>query len=165
MLIRLNSYLLTEPVIEKMRVKIQETKEKKLEVGFGLCRLGKSNIIKAGDTCIGTECELTRTKECNIGLYTGGFHTHPTGSTNPSIADLLGAYFDEVECIGSATDDKIKCFVRAGPFIQEENKKIIDLSNKVESDLKANPNSETYQRWVDARNEILSQHFKEIEVV
>ncbi len=165
MLIRLNSYLLTEPVIEKMRAKIQETKEKKLEVGFGLCRLGKSNIIKAGDTCIGTECELTRTKECNIGLYAGGYHTHPRSDTDPSIADLLNAYNDEIECIGSPVDSKIKCFVRVGPFVPQDKEKIVEASAQVEIPLERKLTHEDYQKWLKIRDDILSQHFKEIEVV
>ena len=48
MVIKLNSYVLPEDVVEKMRAKIIETKEKNIELGFGLCRLKFINTLKTG---------------------------------------------------------------------------------------------------------------------
>lgn len=161
-MIRLNSYMLPEPVIEKMINKIQETKEKRLEVGFGLCRLKNTNIIRAGGSCTGTECEITQPRECLTGSYVGGFHTHPMTDADPSIADLLNAYVNDVECIGSAIDSNIKCFVRIGPFVQKDKEDMDDLSKSVEFPGRLYT-TEEYQKWKNARDEIMNKHFQEVD--
>lgn len=162
--IKLNSYILPDPVIEKMKSKIRETKEKDIELGFGLCRLRNTNIIRTGDECTGTECELVYEKECPIGSYVGVYHTHPHTSSKPSIGDLETAYIDEVGCIGSVRDDNIKCFLRIGPMNHQVREEIIKTSKTVEEPLRKEVTAEEYQTWKNARDKILGEHFKEIEI-
>ena len=40
-----NSFILQDDLIKKMMEKIEETREKQIELGFGLCRIGNSHIL------------------------------------------------------------------------------------------------------------------------
>ncbi len=162
--IKLNSYVLPEDVVEKMKIKIEETKQKNIELGFGLCRMKYVNTLKPGNECSGNECSITQMPECQTGLYVGGYHTHPTGTAEPSIADLKNAYINDVECIGSPLGDNIKCFVRLGIRKSQDEKDIISKHKEIEEPLPMVLNSEQYQIWKNARDEIWNKYFQTVDV-
>jgi hypothetical protein len=164
MVTKLNSYVLPENVVEKMRAKIIETKEKNIELGFGLCRLKFINTLRTGNECTGDECSMEQVPECSTGLYVGGYHTHPRGPANPSITDLRGAYVNDVECIGSVKENAIRCFVRIGPRVPMYEKDIVAAVKDIEEPLVGAVSKEKYQKWEKARNEILNKHFKAIDI-
>lgn len=161
---KLNSYILPENVIEKMKVKIAETKEKNIELGFGLCRLKFVNTLTPGSECVGNDCSIVQWPTCPVGLYVGGYHTHPTGGVQPSIADLRNAYINDIECVGSAKENAIRCFVRSGPRESIDEKKITAIFEEVEKPLPGVLSKEEYERWANARNDILDKHFKTVDV-
>ena len=164
MVIKLNSYILPENIVDKMKTKIEETREKKIELGFGLCRMRNTNIIRPGKDCTGTECALTQIKECPSGLYIGGYHTHPRTGTKPSIADLAVAYYDDVGCIGSVKENDIKCIVRTGPIIQQGKQEINDALENIEELLPAVVSKEEFQKWDNTRDDLINKYFKVVEV-
>lgn len=164
MVTKLNSYVLPENVIEKMRAKIIETKERNIELGFGLCRLKFINVLKTGNECAGDECSIGYVPECLTGLYVGGYHTHPKGTTNPSITDLRNAYVNDVECVGSVKENAIRCFVRIGPREPIDEKNIVATLKDIEEPLVGAVSKEQYQKWENARNDILNKHFKAIDI-
>lgn len=159
-----NSFVIPDEVVNMMRKKVEETKEKSVELGFGLCRL-PNNVIKTGEECIGDKCTLLPKETCVTGSYVGEFHTHPTASTNPSIADLLHAYRNEAICVGSAPEDKIKCFIRAGskdPIIQKklEEEEIIEGEKFISKKRTVGDVLE----WVGVRNALMKKYFNVIDV-
>lgn len=162
--IKLNSYVLPEDVVEKMKLKIEETRQKKIELGFGLCRMKFVNTLKPGHECIGNECSIVQMPECPTGLYIGGFHTHPSGVAEPSIADLKNAYINDVECVGAPEEDAIRCFVRLGYRKPEEEKHIISQFKEIEEPFPKVVEENQYQRWKNARDEILNKHFQTVNV-
>lgn len=164
MVTMLNSFILPDDLVKKMKYKIEETKEKKIELGFGLCRIGRSNIIKHGGDCTGTECSLTEPRECRVGSYIGGYHTHPRTGTKPSIADLIIAYDEGIECIGSVIENDIKCAVRTGPIVQEAKEEISNALKNIEEALGETITREELQRWEKTRDDIIDKHFKIINV-
>lgn len=164
MAIKLNSYALPEDVVEKMRLKIEETRQKNIELGFGLCRMKNVNTLKSGHECIGNECSIVQMPECPTGLYIGGYHTHPEGTANPSIADLRNAYANDVECVGSPLENAIRCFVRIGYRKPQEEKDIISKFKEVEEPFPKTVTAEQYERWKSARDEILVKHFQTVDV-
>src|SRR3990167_1040786 len=159
-----NSFILSDDLVKKMKCKIEETKEKKIELGFGLCRIGKSNIIRSGGDCTGTECSLTEIRECKVGYYVGGYHTHPRTGTKPSIADLIIAYDEGVECIGSVIENDIKCVVRTSSAAQQTREEISGALRNIEETLGETVTKEELQRWEKTRDDILNEHFKMIDV-
>lgn len=159
-----NSFILPDDLVKKMKGKIEETKEKKIELGFGLCRIGKSNIIRPGGDCTGTECALTEIRECMVGSYIGGYHTHPRTGTKPSIADLIIAYDEGVECIGSVIENDIKCAVRTGSIVPQVREEISGALRNIEETLGETVTKEELQRWEKTRDDILDKHFKMIGV-
>jgi proteasome lid subunit RPN8/RPN11 len=108
----LNSFVLTDNIIETMKQKLKKTENIQRELGFNLCHVEGSNELKDDTHCIGTECSIPLEKTCKVGKKVGTFHTHPTGDSTPSLADLWGGYYYGVECIGSISDKKIACYIR-----------------------------------------------------
>ena len=117
---QLNSFILPDEIVKKMKDKIRESRLKMREEGFSLCRSQNNNILKIGNECEGTKCKIERPSQTckeKEDEYKGLFHTHPSGNINPSIDDLYGMYRDGLGCIGSPKGDKIKCFIRKDPKI------------------------------------------------
>ncbi len=168
MITRLNSYILPGPLVDKMISTIKETEKEKVELGFGLCKIRNTNIITSGKDCAGTECSLVRAQQCLTGSYSGGYHTHPKESADPSIADMATAYTNEMECIGSVKNKNIKCISRIGQRILEDEKKIITAKKEFEEPLEEKiileERLERYQKWKNVRDDILVRHFKQIEI-
>jgi hypothetical protein len=108
----LNSFILTDDIIDIMKQKIKKTETIGREHGFNLCHIEGIKELKDDTHCIGTACSLPLDKTCKIGKKVGTFHTHPTGDSTPSLPDLWGGYYYGVECIGSAEDKKIACYIR-----------------------------------------------------
>lgn len=164
MAIKLNSYSLPEDVVEKMILKIAETRQKNIELGFGLCRMKFVNTLKPGSECSGNECSVLPIQECQTGLYVGGYHTHPVGTAEPSIADLRNAYINDVECVGSVKDDAIRCFIRTSNKKSQDEKDIISTVKEIEEPLPAVLSEEQYKIWKNARDEILAKHFQIVDI-
>lgn len=163
MTIKLNSYSLPEDTIIKMRQKIEETRQKQVELGFGLCRMKNINTLRPGLDCTGNECSIEQWPECRTGVYVGGFHTHPDEVAEPSIADLRNAYINDVECVGSPKENAIRCFVRKGIRKSDEEKNITSIDNEFKS-ISGNLTQEQYINWKNARDEIWSKHFDTVIV-
>lgn len=114
----LNSFIVPDDIVRKMKDKIRESQFKMVETGFSLCKEKDGNILKLGNECEGTKCRIERPIERCRGKedeYKGLYHTHPSGDINPSIDDLYGMYKDGLGCIGSP--NKIRCFIRKDPKI------------------------------------------------
>lgn len=108
----LNSFVLTDNIIDIMKKKMEKTENIYRELGFNLCHIEGSNELKDDTHCIGTECSLPLEKTCKTGSKVGTFHTHPTGDSVPSLPDLWGGYYYGTECVGGITDKKIVCYIR-----------------------------------------------------
>ncbi len=120
MSIKLNSYILPDQVIQKMRSDIEDTKKLGLEIGFNLCTKDTIGELQDEKRCVGSSCSLKGWKPgCESkGKHVGIFHTHPIvpkaskGDSSPSMSDLIGAYTYGIMCVGGAGDNKIQCSIR-----------------------------------------------------
>lgn len=108
----LNSFILSDNIIDIMKQKLKKTRDINRELGFNLCQIEGSNELKDDTHCIGDECHLPLAKTCKVGTKVGTFHTHPGQDSTPSLPDLWGGYYHGVECVGGVTDQKIACYVR-----------------------------------------------------
>ena len=120
----LNSFTLSDNLIDIMKHKLKKTEELHKEHGFNLCQIDGSNELKDDTHCIGNACSLPLAKTCKIGNKVGGFHTHPKESSTPSLVDLWIGYYYGVECVGGTADKKIMCYVRKDETRDPEINKI-----------------------------------------
>jgi hypothetical protein len=114
----LNSFILTDDIIDIMKQKIKKTETIGREHGFNLCHTKGIKELKDDTHCIGTDCSISFEKTCKattaktVWKKVGDFHTHPSGNSEPSLSDLWNAYHYGIECIGGTKDKKITCYVR-----------------------------------------------------
>lgn len=121
---QINSFILPDNIIKDMKDKIKETKKLKTELGFALCT-DKDNqrdnqnynpqtikTIKKGTECVGTKCSIKVGKCKEEQKYIGNYHTHPRTHPTMSITDMVTGCSEEIECIGSAPFNTIRCFTR-----------------------------------------------------
>jgi hypothetical protein len=108
----LNSFVLTDKIIDIMKQKISKTENIRREFGFNLCHIEGSKELKDDTHCIGTECRMPLAKICKIGKKVGTFHTHPRSDSTPSLPDLWDGYYYGTECIGGTVDKKVVCYIR-----------------------------------------------------
>ena len=150
---QVNSFILPDNIIKDMKDKIKETKKLKTEFGFALC-INKDNhhhknnnqIITKGTECVGTRCSIKTgiCKEDQINI--GNYHTHPRSLPTMSITDMITGCSEQIECIGSAPFNTIRCFARKteesqcieeiGPFETEEHV-ILEKGEKIRSILRS----------------------------
>lgn len=155
---QINSFILPDNIMKDMKDKIRETKKSKTELGFALC-IEKDNqindqkdnsqaikTIKKGTECIGTKCSIKVGKCREDQTYIGNYHTHPRAHPTMSITDMVTGCSEEIECIGSAPFNTIRCFTRKtsehlcieeiGPFETEEHR-ILEKGNYIRSILRS----------------------------
>ena len=150
---RVNSFILSDDIISNMKDKIKETKKSKTELGFALCidkndskNKNDSDIIIKGTECIGTKCSIKVGKCKEDQIYIGNYHTHPRAHPTMSITDMVTGCSEEIECIGSAPFNTIRCFTRKtdesqcieeiSPFEAEEHR-ILEKGGYIRSTLKS----------------------------
>jgi hypothetical protein len=151
MLKQVNSFILPDNIIKDMKDKIKETKKLKTEVGFALCTdkdYPKDNLqtIGKGTECVGTKCSIKVGKCKEDQIYIGNYHTHPRAHPTMSITDMVTGCSEEIECIGSAPFNTIRCFTRKTsesrcieeivPFEVEEHR-ILEKGGYIRSTLKS----------------------------
>lgn len=75
---KLNSFILSDNIVRKMKEELVRSKDKNLEFGFVLCTKPDSNIIIDGQHYKGTESRITIKRQCGINeKIVGAYHTHP----------------------------------------------------------------------------------------
>jgi hypothetical protein len=153
---QINSFILPDNIISNMKDKIKETRKLKTELGFALCINGNNingnningnningdnqryqnnslkKIIEKGTDCIGTTCSIKVGKCQKDQTYIGNYHTHPSTFPTMSITDMVTGCSEDIECIGSAPFNTIRCFTRktnksqcieeTSPFEAEEHR-------------------------------------------
>lgn len=169
---KLNSFILSDNIIEKMKDKIEETRLKKIETGFSLCteikdiRDKDDGTLKIGNECQGTECRISRPMQrCKEKeKYRGLFHTHPSGEIRPSISDILSMYEDGIGCIGIAKDNTkviIRCSIRKDKKPDEKSRKDIRKSYILFEMLPSGITVEDYENEVER---LTNKYFRKIDI-
>lgn len=133
----INSFILPDKVIEKMKGQIEKTRDTKKEHGFWLCSK-PDNVIIDRRHCEGSKCDLTIEGVCEedeqkIGIY----HTHPRNESRMSAIDMKVVCeaakekngeivpISLISCIGSLNNE-INCFIKKK--VQPEYNKKMALS-------------------------------------
>lgn len=164
---RLNSFMLPDSVIQKMKRKVEDSRIKDIEVGFNLCT--ENGNLHDENPCTGTECAVDIPKGCTRGKHVGLFHTHPHMNSEPSIQDIANAYQIGINCIGSTEEKGIKCYVRKDAVSTMENLETIvtaliryesplHLSELPEEDIK------NYKAWIKVRNDLKKHYLNTVEI-
>ena len=161
---RLNSVILPDDIIKKMKDKLEETRIKKIETGFSLCKEIDKNVLKFGNECEGTECRITRPFQRCKGTdwYEGLYHTHPIEEARPSTADLYGLYLDGLGCIGSAKNNNIKCFIRKTSEMDERILGVLEFEH-YQMGLRAK--EITDKEYEDRLKFLADKCFKKVDVI
>lgn len=172
---KLNSYILEDDIIRRMKRMIQETKDDGLERQFDFCADRKSNILLGRNRCIGKTCSVTSRKICKFGEdLVGSFHTHPIPfSEKPSSADIFNMMNEGLGCVGSATTNQIKCLIfkdgeqrKNYPYMKNVYNDIIKLEN-IEREITEGAEERPYlwpkiSKQLDSlkvKNEIIDKYF------
>lgn len=164
---KLNSFILPDSIIQKMKDKIQEAKIKDIEIGFNLC--SDNSQLHDESLRTGTEYELRMPDTCSKGRKVGSFHTH-VESTDPSIMDIYDTYRFGIGCIGSIEEKKIKCHIRKDKTPKQEDMEIIKSNiTKFEEPLftLVNPEKagENYLKWILTRSELKNRYLNTIDII
>jgi hypothetical protein len=165
---KLNSFILPDSVIQKMKRKVEDSRLKDIEVGFNLCE--ENGILHDENPCTGTECAVDIPKGCTRGKHVGLFHTHSYTSSEPSIQDIANAYQFGINCVGSTEEKGIKCYVRKDKTYKiEDLKTIIAALVRYESPLHLSEIPEedvkNYQKWIKVRNDLKKYYLHTIDIV
>lgn len=166
---KLNSFILPDNVIQKMKETVSHSRTKDIEVGFNLCT--ENGNLHDENQCIGTECSVYIPKGCTKGKHVGGFHTHPHSSSKPSIRDIANAYQNGMECIGSVEENGIKCYIRKDTTPAREGlKNIIAAMIRYENPLllsKIPPEEdiENYRKWLKVRKDLKEHYLNTVDVI
>lgn len=109
--IKLNSVVLQDNIIDRMKILLNQTKNDRLEHGFDVCRKNNNLIIR--NECRGTICSLDLPQKCDINeKLVGDYHTHPRGIAKMSDTDMYDACQLDFSCIGSVLQNRIACYIR-----------------------------------------------------
>jgi len=164
-----NSFIFPDNIIKEMKNKIKETRKKKIELGFSLCIEKDSNIVVKGSECMGTQCSIKVGKCKEEQKYIGNYHTHPRGPASLSIADMVTGCSEDIECVGAARFNNMRCFIRKTgtyrclsetmPF-KEDEEKILERSLRISSAVK-NP-TQILKMGIPQFLREFKQHDKEI---
>jgi len=110
---QLNSFILSDDTIKRMKDMLKGSRKNKVEFGFGLCRPKDNNTLIDRGHCIGTLCEIDIGKSCKPDeTFAGTYHTHPIGRPYMNMTDMRISCLTHMACVGGGKEDKIKCFVR-----------------------------------------------------
>lgn len=174
----LNSFILSDRVIEIMKQKLKKTEEIHKELGFNLCQIEGSNELQDDTHCIGSECKITLAKTCSVGTKVGLFHTHPgngTGTSDPSISDLHNAYYYGISCIGGVEDKRIRCDVRKDKTINAKDLKTfkyyseqfgpLDRQHKITSQKGYETLKAKFREMYYVREKLRTNYFNTIDII
>ena len=164
---KLNSFILPDSVIQKMKRNVEDSRTKDIEVGFNLC--AENGNLHDENPCVGTECSVDIPKGCTRGKHVGLFHTHSNTSSEPSIQDIANAYHIGINCIGSTEEKCIKCYIRKDATHARENlETIIAALVRYESPLHLSkiPEEDTknYKKWINVRNDLKKHYLNTVEI-
>jgi hypothetical protein len=139
--IKLNSYILSDIVLKKMKYQQEESRNKKIEFGFALCKEPDDNVLKIGNDCEGREkCVIRPQMKCKDGEnYIGLYHTHPRHTSDPSLADMKNHYVDGFGCIGAGTNNIITCCERKDKFDTDISKRIDNVHYTIQEPMRKSP--------------------------
>lgn len=167
---KLNSFILPDSVIQKMKDNVNYSRFENIEFGFNLCSDNQKQLHHE-KPCLGNECSVDIPKGCDKGEHVGIFHTHASSSSKPSILDILNAYKLSINCIGSTEEKDIKCYVRKDKTYKiEERDNIIAAIATYESPLLSSnippeDDMENYRRWTKARKELTQHYLNRVDVI
>lgn len=162
---KLNSFILSDSLIQKMKTGVEKAKTINKEVGFLLC--SDNEELHDDSQCIGNECELAMPLTCSKGRKVGSFHAH-TESTDPSIRDIYDTYKFGIGCIGSTEQKKIKCHIRKDKTPKPEDIEIIRSSiEKFEEPLfvRSEIDTKSYWEWIRIRGRLRRQYLDTVDIV
>ncbi len=159
-----------------MREMISETKKDKKEREFDFCNSPHNNVLSHTNECTGTECEVSSRRICVEGEFVGTYHTHPYPfSEQPSTGDLFNILHEGMGCIGSAKNNRIKCYFfdrnKGYDYIKEANEQLQKVDN-IENDI-VGGYSKKPEFWpgiarklenLKEKNDIINKYFRIVSI-
>lgn len=167
---KLNSFVLPDNIVQKMKKNVDYSRFENIEFGFNLCS-DNQKVLHDEKPCLGNECSVSIPKGCEKGEHVGIFHTHASSSSKPSILDILNAYKLSINCIGSTEEKGIKCYIRKDKIYKiEERDNIIAAMARYESPLLSSnippeDDIENYRRWTKVRKELIQHYLNTVDVI
>ena len=152
---KLNSIILQNNIINKMKALLEETKNYRLEYGFDVC--GKNNDLIIRNECRGTLCSINLPQLCEAEeRLVGNFHTHPRGPSIMSDTDMYDACGLDFSCIGSSffDQDRITCLVK------KPDANTIDCQKDVIPEGKADT-----RRFISNYSRLRDKYFRKIDIL
>lgn len=153
MSIKLNSFILSDKLINRMKETFLESWNLGIEAGFDLCQKKNGDIVDR-NLCTGTECEIRLKSKCPINeKFVGNFHTHPDAfDTLPSENDLANSYGTGISCI--ADQWEINCYLRKNRYDIDTHRKIRGMTSE----------TQTVEEGREKRKEVLNKYFNKTKI-
>ncbi len=166
---KLNSFILPDILIKKMKDTVIHSRTKDIEIGFNLCT--ENGNLHDENPCEGIECAVDIHKGCKKGEYVGLFHTHVSASSKPSIRDIVNTYQAGIGCIGSVEEKSIKCYIRKDKASKREGlENIVAAMIRYEnpllsSEIPPEEDIENYRKWLQVRKDLREHYLRTVEVI
>lgn len=164
---KLNSYILSENTINLMKENLEKTKKEKKEFGFDLCANINTKEINSGKICVGNRCEVEMEGECKEGeILVGNYHTHPfkTIRSKPSLDDLAIGLKYGIECIGSVSENNIKCYVKKSISPKEDSLIMIRVLELLRKRDERSLTEKDFKEFMMLENKLRKENFRTFSV-
>ncbi len=161
---KVNSFVFSDKLIDKMKNKFNKSIKLDQEMGFTICQKKNGEIVDRYQ-CTGTTCRLESLRhECpkNEKLV-GDFHTHPGGGEGPSLSDLSNTYGIGMGCLADMSDE-INCFTRKGDYKEKIHKEIYDTYIKYQVPILENRTFSGMMKAIDESQKIVDKYFNKTKI-
>lgn len=106
MVVKLNSYTLSDNSIDTMRKVLGMSRDIKKEIGITMCSM-QDNFITLRGWHVGKERSASIARKCNEGeKYVGYYHTHPIETSKATGVDLAKCGDSKIICVGGASEQR-----------------------------------------------------------
>ena len=108
MVVKLNSYTLSDNSIDTMRNALDRSRDIKKEIGITMCSK-QDNFITLREWHVGKKRSAPIMRECNEGEeYVGYYHTHPIATSKATGIDLAKCGDSKILCVGGTSEQRLQ---------------------------------------------------------
>lgn len=136
MIVKLNSYTLSDNSVDTMRNVLDRSRDIKKEIGITMCSK-QDNVIMLRGEHEGEENQVHINRECNKGEeYVGYYHAHHKGTSKATGGDLAQCGTSKILCVSGISEqeiqkgqinDSVACYTWKDNVISvQESKKLFD---------------------------------------
>lgn len=170
MVIKLNSYTLSDNSIGTMRNALDRSRHIKKEIGLTMCSK-QDNVITLRGEHEGEENRVSINRQCNEGeKYVGYYHAHHKDTSKATSGDLAQCGTSKILCVGGTSEQEIqKGQINDNVTCHIWKDKVISVQKGVELFINAlrgekEPHSHEHKSHLDCLNTIGKYALEQLEL-